>query len=320
MNILITGSLSHLAINFIRLYYANFNKLVLIDCISYCSNDINNLPYSDKIINIFSDINDLNICNILEEHSIDIFLHCAASTHVDRSYTHYDEFMSNNIFAMHKILESIVRYNKLQKFIHISTDEIYGGHKNKIFTEYSKYNPTNPYASSKASSELIINSYIYSYNLPVIIIRPNNLFGKYQYKEKVIPKFIYSLLNNKPITIHGNGKQIRDFIYTNNVCNAIKFFIDSNIYEGIFNVGIENPIDINQLALQIYTIIKEKKLTKLDNTNYKIYVKDRLYNDERYRLNCSKINKLGFNPINNWDEDINDTVNFYCDIFIKNKK
>ncbi len=316
MNILITGSLSHLAINFIKLYYKDFNKLVLIDAISYCSNDKKYIPKLDNIINIYENINNINIFDILEEYKIDIFLHCAASTHVDRSYVHYNEFIDNNITAVHNILESIRKYNKLKKFIHISTDEIYGGHKNKKFNETSKFNPTNPYASSKASSEMIINSYVYSYKLPIIIIRPNNLFGKYQYREKVIPKFVYKLINNKPITIHGDGKQIRDFIYTEDICKVINFFINSNINEGTYNAGVENPIDINKLAYEIFNIVKKRKMTKLDKTNYKINVKDRLYNDKRYKLNCSKLNNLGFQIENNWEKNINDTVNFYCDKFI----
>jgi dTDP-glucose 4,6-dehydratase len=317
MNILITGSLSHLAINFIKLYYNDFEKLILIDCVSYCSNNKDYLPKSDKIINIYENINNININDILEEHKIDIFLHCAASTHVDRSYIHYNEFIENNIIAVHKILESIIKYKKLKKFIHISTDEIYGGHKNKRFEEISKFNPTNPYASSKASAEMIINSYVYSYKLPIIIIRPNNLFGKYQYKEKVIPKFIYKLLNNKPITIHGDGKQIRDFIYTEEICSAIKFLINKDIIQGTYNIGIENPIDINELAYKIFTIVKKNNMTKLTKDNYKIYIKDRLYNDKRYRLNCNKIKNLGFDPQNNWKKNITDTVNFYCNEFSK---
>ncbi len=311
MNILITGSLSHLAINFIKLYHNNFNTLVLIDSVSYCSNNKECLPESINIINIFENINNINILEILEENKIDIFLHCAASTHVDRSYTHYNEFIENNIIAVHNILESIIKYNKLIKFIHISTDEIYGGHKTKKFDEISNFNPTNPYASSKASSEMMINSYVYSYKLPIIILRPNNLFGKYQYKEKVIPKFIYKLLNNKPITIHGDGKQIRDFIYTEDVCHAIKFLIDSKVKEGTFNVGVNNPITINELALNIFDIIKKKNLTKLTSANYKINIKDRLYNDTRYKLDCTKLINLGFKPKNNWKKNIIDIINFY---------
>ncbi len=317
MNILITGSLSHLAVNFIKLYHTKFSKLVLIDAVSYCSNDKSTTPTSEKIINIYKDINNIDLLELMETHHIDIFLHCAASTHVDRSYIHYDEFINNNVFAVHKILEAIIKYKKLTKFIHMSTDEIYGGSTSITFNEKSMFNPTNNYASSKASSEMIINAYAYSYKLPVIIIRPNNLFGKYQYKEKVIPKFINKLLRNKPITIHGDGRQIRDFIYTEEVCRAIKFIIDSNINKGTYNVGVENPININELAYSIYELVKKKNMTKLGSQEYKVHIRDRLHNDKRYKLDCSKIQRLGFTPTNDWKQCITTTVNFYCDEYSK---
>lgn len=318
MNILITGSLSHLATNFIDLYSNDFNKIVLIDKISYCSNDrLIDLYHKYNIINIYDDINNIDICNILNIYNIDIILHCAASTHVDRSYTHFNEFIDNNITATIKLLDSVNIYKKLKKFIHISTDEIYGGNNNKISNEDSNFNPTNPYASSKASAEMIINSYIYTYNLPIIIIRPNNIFGKYQYKEKAIPKFINLILNNTPVTIHGNGDHIRDYVYVEDICKGIKFIIDNidfKFKEHIFNIGVDNPININELVKFIFIYIKNKKLTTLTNDNYFIFVKNRPYNDERYNLDCNKIKKLGFIIENNWEKNIIKTIDWYIKI------
>jgi dTDP-D-glucose 4,6-dehydratase len=193
MNILITGSLSHLGTNFINLYYNKFNNIVLIDKISYCSNNKDDIIQNDKIISIYDDINNLDIDYLLNYYKIDIILHCAASTHVDRSYSHFNEFINNNIIATVRLLDASKIYTKLVKFIYISTDEVYGGNNDKIFSENDVFNPTNPYAGSKAAIESIINSYIYTYKLPIIIIRPNNIFGKYQYKEKAIPKFIHQL-------------------------------------------------------------------------------------------------------------------------------
>ena len=315
MNILITGSLSHLATNFINLYSNEFNKIILIDKISYCSNN-RSLPIYQKhnIINIYDDINNLNIVNILNQYSIEIVLHTAASTHVDRSYTHFYEFINNNINATIKLLDSITEYSKLKKFIHISTDEIYGGNNNKISDENSKFNPTNPYSSSKASAEMIINSYIYTYNLPVIIIRPNNIFGKYQYKEKAIPKFIHSILNNIQVTIHGDGNHIRDYVYVEDVCKGIKFIIDNidfKFKDHIFNIGVDNPININDFVKFIYNYLKKRNLTLLTDKDYFIFTKNRPYNDERYILNCNKIKNLGFSINNDWKEKIIETIEWY---------
>lgn len=314
MNILITGSLSHLGTNFINLYYQNFNNLVLIDKISYCSNNINDIANSDNIISIYDDINNLDIDFILNYHKIDIILHCAASTHVDRSYSNFHEFINNNIIATVKILDAVKLYPKLQKFIYISTDEVYGGNNTKIFSEDDTFNPTNPYSGSKAAIENIINSYIYTYKLPVIIIRPNNIFGKYQYKEKAIPKFIYQLLNNIPVTIHGDGNHIRDYLYVEDLCHAIYYIIKYINFEfdnHIFNIGVDNPINIKELVYFIYKYLKIKKLTTLNDNNYFTYTPNRPYNDERYKLDCSKINKYGYIIKNDWKKNILNTINWY---------
>ena len=314
MNILVTGSLSHLGTNFINLHNDKFNKIVLIDKISYCSNDKSEIINSNNIIPIYGDINNLDIDYILNYYKIDIILHCAASTHVDRSYTHFDEFIDNNIKATVKLLNAIKLYPQLKKFIHISTDEVYGGNNKNIVSEEEKFNPTNPYSGSKAAIENIINSYIYTYKLPIIIVRPNNIFGKYQYKEKAIPKFIHLLLNNKPVTIHGDGNHIRDYLFVEDLCNAIYFIIeniDFKFKNHIFNIGVDNPININELVFFIYKYLKIKKLTKLDESNYFIYTKNRPYNDERYRLNCNKINNHGFIINNDWKKNIMNTINWY---------
>lgn len=317
MNILITGSLSHLGTNFINLYSTNFNKLVLIDKISYCSNNKNlDIYKKENINNIYDDIINLDIEKILEQHNIDIILHTAASTHVDRSYTHFDEFFDNNISATIKLLEASKNYNKLKKFIHISTDEIYGSSNTEIFKEDSRFNPTNPYAASKASAEMIINSYIYSYNLPIIIIRPNNIYGCFQYPEKAIPKFINQLLNNTPVTIHGDGNHIRDFLFVEELCRALLFIIENIEFKfknNIFNVGIDNPVNINDLVYFIYNYLKLKNLTNLDIDNYFINTENRPYNDQRYQLDCSKLISLEFEIKNNWKQNIMNIINWYVD-------
>lgn len=314
MNILVTGSLSHLGTNFINLYFKEFKQLILIDKISYCSNNKEDIIKSDNIISIYNDINNLDIDYLLNYYKIDIILHCAASTHVDRSYTNFNEFIDNNIKATVKLLDAIKIYPLLKKFIHISTDEVYGGDNNKIVSETDKFNPTNPYSGSKAAIENIINSYIYTYKLPIIIIRPNNIFGKYQYKEKAIPKFIYQLLHNESVTIHGNGNHIRDYLYVDDLCDAIYFIIkniDFDFNNHIFNIGVDNPINIKELVEYIYNYLKLKNLTLLNNNNYYIYIANRPYNDERYKLNCNNINNYGFIINNNWEKNIINTINWY---------
>jgi len=319
MNILITGSLSHLATNFINLYAKEFNKVVLIDSISYCSNSENLSIFDKKYTYIYKDINSLNIEYTLNKYNIDVILHCAASTHVDRSYTHFQEFVDNNIIGTINLLEGIKNYNKIKKVIYISTDEIYGGSNDKIFKEDSSFNPTNPYSASKASAEMIVNSYIYSYKLPITIIRPNNLYGPYQYPEKAIPKFINQILNNEPVTIHGDGNHIRDFLYTPELCRCILFLIQNDIQspDHIFNIGVDNPININDLVKYIYNRIKSKNLTNLTYDNYKVYIKNRLYNDFRYKLDSSRLQELGFVIQNDWEQHIDNTIDWYINNYKK---
>lgn len=282
MNILITGALSHLSINFLQSY--KFNKIIAIDKNSYCSQDKKLLP--NGITFIEKNINDINLNDLLELYKINIIINCLASTHVDRSYTHFNEFIDSNVNAVYHILESI-KHKKI-KLIHISTDEVYGGNTEKVFKETDILNPTNPYSASKASSEMLINSYYYSYNIDYVILRPNNFIGKYQYREKVIPKFIYRLINNLPIEIHGDGNQIRDFISTKEVARIINIFIHANI-NGIFNVGTDNSISINELGEYIFKYLKTKNKTNLSLNNYKIYINDRPYNDLRYKININKL-------------------------------
>ena len=308
MNVLITGALSHLSINFLLNY--KYNKIVAIDKISYCSQNKNLLP--KDIIFIEDDINNINLSKILNKYKINIIINCLASTHVDRSYTHFDEFINSNIKAIHNILEAIKSTNI--KLIHISTDEVYGGDKDKVFTELDMLNPTNPYSASKVSSEMLINSYIYSYNIDCVILRPNNFIGKFQYHEKVIPKFIYRMINNLPIEIHGDGNQIRDFISTLEVAKTIYTFSYKN-YKGIYNVGTTNSITINELGEYIFKYLKLHNKTELSKYTYKKYVTDRPYNDFRYKIDTSKLNSIGINIQQDLYVILNDVIKHYIDMY-----
>ncbi len=316
MNILITGCLSHLGVNFILKYNLKFNIIIGIDKISYCSNSIKILENCSNFIFIKDDVRNLDLISILNKYNIYSIFNMSASTHIDRSYTHFNEYIENNIYLVHHILEAMRNSLRSIKLIHISTDEIYGGDLNKIFSETDNSNPTNPYAASKVASEALINSYVYSFNLNCLIFRPNNLFGMYQYKEKVIPKFIYNIINNNQIEIHGDGNQIRDFVSTNEV-NRVIYEAYLKDLKGIYNIGIENRITILELSNYIFNFLNKMNLTKLKKNNFYTFVKDRPYNDKRYLISSLKLNSENIFIYNKWNDEIDDIICYYINEFKK---
>ena len=231
-NILVTGGCGFIASNFLNYMiqkYPNIN-FINIDALYYCA-DISNITKENRNKNNYKFIKG-NIQNkefidyILKTNNIDTIIHFAAQSHVDNSFSNPIQYTKDNILGTHNLLESVREYGKINKFIHVSTDEVYGETilDSDIKNENSILNPTNPYSATKASAEMLVNSYRYSYNLPIIITRGNNVYGPRQYPEKLIPKFIKLLKENKPVTIHGDGSSLRAFIYIEDVVK-LAFFL-----------------------------------------------------------------------------------------------
>ena len=227
-NMLITGGCGFIGSNFINYIFDKFDgNIINIDKINYCSNETNideTIRNNERYIIIKGCLSNYKlVLDTLNKYNIDIIIHFAAQSHVSLSYTNTDDFINDNILSSYRLLEAIKDYGKVKLFINMSTDEVYG--ESQIDeatpkTENSHLNPTNPYSSSKACVEMISKSYYHSYKIPLITLRCNNVYGKYQYYEKVIPKFINLLKNNKKITIEGTGENKRTFIHTFDVCNA----------------------------------------------------------------------------------------------------
>ena len=292
MNILITGGLGFIGSNFINYIFSNcnlnFHQIINIDKESYCSNTkftINDPKYKY----IKADINDKNLITfILKEYNITHIIHFAAQSHVDNSFDNSLDYTIDNVMGTHSLLDCVKNVDKNILFIHFSTDEVYGESINKddIKIETSLLLPTNPYAASKAASEMYVNSYKKSYNLKTIILRCNNVFGPNQYPEKVIPKFIKQIKNNEKITIHGKGDSVRDFIHVNDVSEAILTILEKGKINEIYNISGEIKISIIDLA---------KLIIGKDNIDpYIEYVKDRPFNDKRYEINSDKLKMLGW--------------------------
>lgn len=312
-NILITGGCGFIGSNFINFIFEKYNfNIINIDKLNYCSNVKNvnkNVRKSERYI--FYNIclsNQHEILEILNKHNVDLIIHFAAQTHVTSSFSNTRDFIKDNIISSHSLLEAVKLYNKVKLFINISTDEVYGesslnGSNKK--TELDLLNPTNPYAATKASVEMLAKSYTYSYNIPIITTRCNNVYGLNQYEEKVIPKFISQLKNNEKLTIEGTGDNKRTFIHTSDVCRALVKIIEHGNVNEIYNIGSEYELSINELAKLL--IRKIKKTENYDD--YILYIEDRLYNDTRYFIDYSKLIKLGWKIECDFDENIDIIIN-----------
>lgn len=301
-NILVTGGIGFIGSNFCVNIIDRVSKLIIIDKFSY-SSDIKNIDEiinNNKVVVINDDITTPTVIDdILIKYDINIIIHFAAQTHVDNSYNGFFDFIKDNVLATHILLESC-RKNNIEKILMMSTDEVYGPSLNIQLDENAKFNPTNPYAASKASAEMIINAYKCSYNIPIIIIRCNNVYGPKQYPDKVIPKFITQIINNENITIHGNGSKVRDFIYVLDVCKAIEVILDKGTIGDIYNISEDNPHTIIDLA---------NKLSNKLNTDLKIEnITDRPFNDDRYYINSDKLRNLGWKPETKWEDGLNITI------------
>lgn len=287
MNVLVTGGLGFIGSNFCNAF-AHKANIVILDKFSYVSSQ--SYITDPRVQIVVGDIrDDVLVSKLLTENEINIVVHFAAESHVDNSFFNSIVFTENNVLGTHILLECCRQYGKLDKIIHISTDEVYGEVNDNIQRkETALLLPTNPYAASKASAELIANAYINSYSLPIIITRSNNVYGINQYPEKVIPKFLYQLLNGNKITIHGEGSAIRSFIYVDDLVNALDIIIQKGNIGEIYNIGSHiHEYNVKEIALKILAMFGK------DESDIE-YVEDRHFNDKRYYIDSEKILKLGW--------------------------
>jgi dTDP-glucose 4,6-dehydratase len=331
-NLLITGGCGFIGSNYINhIFYQNQYDLICnIDALYYCS-DINNIHKKIKQSTKYK-FYEGNICDykllqkIIQENNITHIIHFAAQSHVDNSFNESIKYTNDNVLGTHNILEVIKNTNRNVVMIHFSTDEVYGESDIDDIekTEESILCPTNPYAASKAAAEMYVRSYIFSFNLKIIITRGNNIFGKNQYPEKLIPKFIKCLKEGKKCTIHGDGSSIRNFIHIDDVCNALDIITENGSFGQIYNIGNDITGEKSVLDVTKY-LIKMIKNTE-DVNNYIEYVNDRPFNDKRYLISNKKLKELGWEIKGNFYDEMNKLINdyisneeYYFIIYLKNK-
>ena len=319
--ILVTGGLGFIGSNLIELLLEQKYYVINIDKVSYSSNFYNTKEFKQnkKYKFIKCDIqNKKKIAQILKKYKPVGIFNLAAETHVDRSIDGPKNFINSNILGVFNLLECFKKYykkNKNIKLIHISTDEVYGDVLNGRSKETDSYNPSSPYAASKASSDHLVSSYIRTYNLPAIITNCSNNYGPKQHPEKLIPKLIYNIINGKPLPIYGRGKNSREWIHVLDHCNALlRIFHKGKLGES-YNVGSNLNLRNIDIAKKLLRIVKNKSFKINKNVKIK-FVKDRPGHDFRYALNSRKIiKKLGWKNRISLQLGLSQTFDWY----LKNK-
>ena len=316
-NLLITGGCGFIGSNFINHYFENrhYDKLVNIDAMYYCANEENVRKDIRENKNYF--LEKINLCNeelmerILKQYDITHVIHFAAQSHVQNSFEDSIKFTHDNILGTHTLLECCRKYKKIQKFIHVSTDEVYGESMNSINahkkTEHSILCPTNPYAATKAGAELIAQSYCHSYKMPIIITRGNNVYGPNQYPEKIIPRFIKLLQENKKITIQGSGNAVRAFLHSYDTAKAFSCILENGKIGEIYNIGCDEGMEYSVMDIAEILIRMIKKTDKYEN--WLEYIEDRPYNDSRYYISNDKVKQLGWSIEINLIDGLKDLIN-----------
>lgn len=256
----------------------------------------------EKLLFIKGNLLDSKLIDYLTDN-IDYIVHFAAETHVDRSIIFPERFIFSDIVGTF-VLYNTIKEKKFKKIIHISTDEIYGPAIDKSFNEDAPLMPTNPYSASKASADRIAYSYFKMFNLPIVIARPSNNYGPYQFPEKFIPLITIKCLNNEDMPLYGDGKQIRDWLYVNDTVYGIKLLLEKGISGEVYNIAGNNEIENIEIARKVCKILsKPESLIK--------FVKDRPSHDRRYSMEDKKIRDLGFENKTNFEEGIEKTIFWY---------
>ncbi|OAY65875.1 Trifunctional UDP-glucose 4,6-dehydratase/UDP-4-keto-6-deoxy-D-glucose 3,5-epimerase/UDP-4-keto-L-rhamnose-reductase RHM1 [Ananas comosus] len=312
-NILITGAAgfiaSHVANRLLR-NYPDY-KIVVLDKLDYCSNLKNLLPSrsSPNFKFVKGDIASADLVNfLLITESIDTIMHFAAQTHVDNSFGNSFEFTKNNIYGTHVLLEACKVTGQIRRFIHVSTDEVYGETDEDAVVgnhEASQLLPTNPYSATKAGAEMLVMAYGRSYDLPVITTRGNNVYGPNQFPEKLIPKFILLAMKGLPLPIHGDGSNVRSYLYCEDVAEAFEVVLHRGEVGHVYNIGTKKERRVIDVAKDIC------KLFSLDPDNVIKFVDNRPFNDQRYFLDDQKLKNIGWSERTTWEEGLRKTKEWY---------
>jgi len=304
---LVTGGAGFIGSNYIHYLFEKYGdeiEIVNLDKLTYAGNleNLNKVQNKENYTFVKGDICNAGIVDPLVKEA-DVIVNFAAESHVDRSIGSPDDFIRTDVYGAFVLLEA-ARKHGIEKFVQISTDEVYGSIIDGSFKETDVLEPSSPYSASKAGADRLAFSYFVTYNLPVVITRCSNNYGPYQYPEKLIPLFVTNALEDKELPIYGDGRNVRDWIYVKDHCDAIEFLIHNGENGQVYNVGGGNErmnIEITDLIL--------KHLNKPESL--KKYIDDRLGHDRRYSVDTTKIRNLGWSPQHDFEEAMAFTIDWY---------
>lgn len=311
MRLLVTGGAGFIGSNFIN-YMNKIHPeytIINVDSLTYAGNlhNLTSVASSEKYTFVKSSILDKDQLEPLFEQGIDVVVNFAAESHVDRSILDPNVFVMTNIVGTQTLLELSKKY-AIQKYVQISTDEVYGTlGETGLFSETTPLTPNSPYSSSKAGADLLARAYYETYGLPVNITRCSNNYGPYQFPEKLIPLMIINALNDKKLPIYGDGLNVRDWLYVEDHCSAIDLVIHKGVAGEVYNIGGNNEYaNINIVKLILELLNKPESLIE--------YVEDRLGHDRRYAIDSTKIQQeLNWKPQYKFENGIRETVRWYLD-------
>ena len=330
MTILVTGAAGFIGSNFVLDWLSqSTEEVVSLDLLTYAGNlenlsSLNQNPHHHFVKGNIGD-RDL-VSSLLKKHEIRAIIHFAAESHVDRSIHGPGDFIETNIVGTYHLLESVRSYwNGLDealketfRFLHVSTDEVYGSLNSKApaFSESHPYEPNSPYSASKAASDHLVRAWFHTYGLPTLTTNCSNNYGPYHFPEKLIPLCILNALNDKPLPIYGDGKQIRDWLYVKDHCSAIREVLKQGQMGDTYNVGGWNEKTNVEVVETLCAILDELK-PKSDGKSYAdqiTFVKDRPGHDRRYAIDASKLERdLGWKPKETFETGLRKTVIWYLE-------
>ncbi|MRT15442.1 dTDP-glucose 4,6-dehydratase [Vitellibacter sp. q18] len=324
--VLITGGAGFIGSNYVEYALKNSeDEIFVLDKLTYAGNLKNLEAVSDKITFVQGDICDAGMVEkLFAEHQFQKVVHFAAESHVDNSISGPSEFIQTNIVGTFNLLQSAYKTwmngpNDLKdefkntRFLHISTDEVYGTlDETGLFTEKTPYAPNSPYSASKASSDFIVRSYFHTYGLPVVTTNCSNNYGPNQHKEKLIPTIIRKAISGEPIPIYGDGKNVRDWLYVMDHCSGIYLALENGKLGETYNIGGRNERENLYIANVICELLDEMLPQETSYKKQITFVKDRPGHDFRYAIDASKIeNELGWKAKENFETGIQKTIAWY---------
>ena len=321
-NVLVTGGSGFIGSNFIQNFLENNSdcQIVNLDKLTYAGNEANNdsIKENKNYHFIQGDINSETVVNnIIENYDIDAIVNFAAESHVDRSIDGPAEFITTNILGTFNLLKCALDAFQLKEnfcFLHVSTDEVYGSLEIDApsFCEENQYCPNSPYSASKASSDHLVRAWHHTYGLPVLTTNCSNNYGPFQFPEKLIPLTIDNALNQKEIKVYGDGKNIRDWLYVRDHCEAIECVLKRGRFGEVYNIGGLNEKTNIYIVETICDILEDVIPSNSPYKNLITFVKDRPGHDFRYSIDSSKIeSELGWKPNETFETGIQKTVHWY---------